>query len=642
MTAAPLADLLRAWRALTGVDLQYAETPSAQPSPGLSVALTYDGETLGELSLGELPPDLSPTQARGWLELCGQLLSAALGEKRVADGLADEVTLAWNQLTFLYEVLKINSPLSDPWENAEKLSRLASQVFLCRNAMIAFKNKNGLTYRSAAPLSDAEVQVYFDEVAQAGVVALREAQDGRPSFLGVKVPLATDGQAIIGLIGSEQGAFNAGDRQLAESLAEQIGTIMDNLTLQRQLTATLRLRHELEIAAEIQASLLPVRLPQPAGVELAGIVAPASRVGGDFYDVVELDDNSLGVIVGDVAGKGIPAAMFTTLVRTELRGQLLARSTPGLALRRTNAALQPDLERLETFATALALRLDPSTREVIYASAGHTTSLRWQVMSQSPTQLQSTALPLGILPDLKTSERIFTARPGDVIVLYSDGVTEAENAAGKVFGLEGLTDVLFAAHPASATAILQAILDGVAAHRGAQAVSDDLTVLVIKLHQPNPAQAYRPFVLPAELGQLKKLDELLRDVFDPPAMTPELETWRQEFLLAVTELSSNIIQHAYADQPGARLHGLFALHADRVTMDTIDSGEAFDMPPAPPGQPDPAHATGGALAEPPDAAALAEGGYGLRILHSAMDVVRYRRLFPNRNHWRLEKRLPPL
>ncbi len=624
--AAPLADLLHAWRAQTGIQLRYAETSAAQPRAALAVPLTYDGEVLGELSLAELPPDVPAAQARGWLELCGQFLAGALGEKRVADGLANEVTLAWNQLTFLYEVLKINSPLSDPWENAEKLSRLASQVFLSRNALIAFKDSDGLTYRSAAPLGDAEVQAYFDVVAQAGAVALLPAQGGQPSFLGVRVPLTTAGQAIIGMIGSEQGAFNAGDRQLAESLAEQIGTVMDNITLQRQLTASLRLKHELEIAAEIQASLLPTRLPQPPGIELAGVVAPASQVGGDFYDVVELDDGALGVLVGDVAGKGIPAAMFTTLVRTELRGQLLARTTPGLALRRTNAALQPDLERLETFATALALRLDPASREIIYASAGHTTSLRWQFSAHAPAQLQSTALPLGVLPDLKTNERIFTTRPGDAIVLYSDGVTEAENASGKVFGLEGLADVIFAAHPASAAAIVQAILDGVAAHRGSQTPSDDLTVLVIKLSEINPAQAYRPFVLPAELSQLQRLEALLRDVFDPPDLTPTLEAWRQEFLLGVTELSSNIIRHAYAGMPGFRMHGLFALYDDRVTVDTIDSGQAFEMPPSPPDQPDPA--------------ALPEGGYGLRIQHKAMDTVRYKRLPPNRNHWRLEKRFP--
>lgn len=628
MTASPLANLLYAWRALTGVELHYTAPPAAPASPALSAALTHEGEPLGALSLNELPPQLSPEQARRWLALCGQLLAAALGERRVADGLASEVTLAWNQLTFLYEVLKIYTPLSDPWENAEKLSRLASQVFLCRNAVIAFRDERGLMYRSAQPLDTAEVEAYFQTIARAGALALLPAREGAPSFLGVRVPLATAGQAIIGLIDSERGAFTAGDRQLAESLAEQIGTVMDNLTLQRELTASLRLKHELEIAAEIQASLLPSHLPQPPGIELAGNVTPAAQVGGDFYDVVELDDGALGVLVGDVAGKGIPAALFTTLVRTELRGQLLARSTPGIALQRTNTALQPDLDRLETFATALALRLDPNTREVTYASAGHTTSLRWQVALHSPSQLQSTALPLGVFPELKTSERFFTARPGDVIVLYSDGVTEAENADGKVFGLEGLADVLFAAHPAPADAIVQAILDGVAAHRRVQPPRDDVTVLVIKLGQPNPAQAYRPFVLPAELSQLSRLDALLADVFDPPVLTPALETWRHEVMLAVTELASNIIRHAYADMPGSRLHGLFALSGEWLTVDTIDNGHPFDAAQLPRG--------------PVDPQTLPESGLGLRVLYSVMDTVQYWRLPPNRSHWHLERRLPPV
>jgi sigma-B regulation protein RsbU (phosphoserine phosphatase) len=215
-----------------------------------------------------------------------------------------------------------------------------------------------------------------------------------------------------------------------------------------------------------------------------------------------------------------------------------------------------------------------------------------------------------------------------VIVLYSDGVTEAENAAGKVFGLEGLADVLFAAHPAPAGAIVQAILDGVAAHRRTQASRDDVTVLVIKLGQPNPAQAYRPFVLPAELSQLPRLDELLADVFDPPVMTPSLETWRHEVVLAVTELASNIIRHAYADMPGSRLHGLFALYDEWLTMDTIDNGHPFDAALTPHG--------------PVDPQTLPERGLGLPILYSVMNTVQYRRLPPNRSHWHLERRLPPL
>jgi serine phosphatase RsbU (regulator of sigma subunit)/anti-sigma regulatory factor (Ser/Thr protein kinase) len=623
MTPAPVTELLDAWRALTGVELRYTNS-LVQSSGELSTALSYEGEPLGALTLEGLPPGFTPAQAKSWLALCGKLLSAAIGEKRVANGLADEVTLAWNQLTFLYEVLKINTLSSDPWQSAEKLSQLASQVFLCRNALIAFRNHPELVYRSTLPLSPDEVLEYFEIVNQAGKVAV--LNDRRPTFLGVHVPLTTEGEALIGLIDSEQGQFNAGDRQLAESLAEQIGMVLDNITLQRKLTASLRLKHELEIAAEIQSSLLPTRLPQLPGIELAGLVAPASQVGGDFFDVVELDGGGLAVLVGDVAGKGIPAAMFTTLVRTELRGQLKAFSTPGVALQRTNAALQPDLDRLETFATALALNLDPATRAVSYASAGHTTSLRWQITTQSTVQLQSTALPLGIVPELKTGERIFTARPGDVIVLYSDGVTEAENASGKVFGMEGLADVLFAAHPAPATAILQTILDAVEAHRQGHPAKDDITVLVIKLSQPNPAERYRPFVLPAELSQLKQLEALLGEVLGSREADPALETWRQETLLALTELASNIIQHAYGDRPGSRLHGLLALYPDRLTIDTIDSGHPFETGPRFPGQLDFDH--------------LPEGGYGLPIIYSVMEMVRYKRLQPNRSHWHLEKQLP--
>ncbi len=627
MTVSLLDDIQPAWRQLTGTELHYQPASLPPPDTLWRVPLEYDGEPLGWLSLAAPPADDSGHAVQNLLTLAAQLIAAALGEQNIAHGLADEVLVAWNQIAFLYEVVKINSTNASSSEVAAKLSALAKDVFRCQNAFVAFRRQDQRVYRSAEPLNEAAIDDYFALLQQEKIVLL---SDRNPNFLGVRVTLTTPGEAIIGLIGSEIGEFKARERQLIEGLAEQIGTVLDSIALQRQLTAGLRLQHELEIAAQIQSSLLPNQLPQPSGYELAGVVVPASQVGGDFYDVVEIDADSLAILMGDVAGKGIPAAMLTTLIRAELRGQALAGISPGNAVARANRALEPDLNRLQTFATALVARLRPSQSTLTFASAGHTASFYWRSRSRASEELLSTALPLGVFPDSTRAEHVITMEEGDVLVLYSDGVTEAMNIFGRVFGWEGLELVLSVAHPAPADVIKHAILQAVQVHRSGQPMSDDLALCVLKKQAASSAaRAYQPFVMSADLGQLKALEQTFNIVFAPWAHRPDLETWRFEVELAVEEHVTNIIRHAYEQEPDRQLQGLFTLYADRLVVETMDGGVAFnpenldvEMP------------------HPTNVMDVPEGGYGLPLMRAVMDEVRYERQPTGRNYWRLERRLP--
>lgn len=630
MTVSLLDDLQPAWRQLTGTELHYQPAPLPLPDTRWRVPLEYDGEPLGWLSLAAPPAGYSEAATRHLLTVCAQLLAAALGEQNIAQGLADEVLVAWNQIAFLYEVVKINSTNASSHDVGAKLSALAKEVFRCQNAFVAFRNRGQRVYRSAEPLNEAAIDDYFALLAQEKIVLL---SDRNPNFLGVRVTLTTPGEAIIGLIGSEVGEFKARERQLIEGLAEQIGTVLDSIALQQQLTASLRLKHELEIAAQIQSSLLPAHLPQPDGYELAGVVVPASQVGGDFYDVVEIDADTLAILMGDVAGKGIPAAMLTTLIRAELRGQALAGVAPGNALARANLALEPDLNRLQTFATALVARLRPAQSTLTFASAGHTASFYWRAPVRASQELLSTALPLGVFPESTHAEHVITMEPGDVLVLYSDGVTEALNSVGQVFGWEGLELVLSVTQTAPADVIKQAILLAVEVHRGGQAMSDDLAVCVLKKQTVRDvslaARAYQPFAMSAHLGQLKTLERSFDHVLAPWAHLPEVETWRFEVELAVEEHVSNIIRHAYDGQSDRQLQGLFTLYPDRFVVETVDNGAAFDP--------------GYLEAEMPRATNVmeaAEGGYGLPLMRVVMDDVRYERQAAGRNYWWMERRTP--
>ncbi|MBP7691111.1 MAG: SpoIIE family protein phosphatase [Anaerolineales bacterium] len=626
-TAGLLEHVCATWQTLTGTPLAFTPPNDLPPDSPWRVALEHDGEAFGWLSVDRPPAQFTEDQIVAWLSLSGRLLATALGERHIAAGLGDEVLAAWNQLMFLYEVLKVNATKSSPEDVAARLSQLARGVFRCENAFVAWRDARRLLWRAAEPLAVEKIENYFDLLAQDAVVVIN---DSAPTFLGARVPLATAGEAIIGMIGSEAGEFKARDRQLADSLAEQIGTVLDNLALQAQLTASLRVRHELEIAAQIQASLLPTHLPQPAGLALAGVIVAASQVGGDFYDVVEPAPGQLVVLTGDVAGKGIPAAMLTTLIRAELRGQALAGIAPGEALARANRALEPDLNRLETFATALVAQLDLDAMQLRFASAGHTASLWWNAAAGAAETLLSTALPLGIFPESTRAEHHRAFEPGDVLVLYSDGVTEALNAEGALFGWAGLEETLQACHAAGAEAIRDALLQATEAHRRDQPLSDDLTLLVLK-RQPLTGErplAERAFVLPVDMSRLKTLEQLVEASLGDRLAEPDQETWRHEFGLAVVEHITNLMRHAYAGQPEGKIYGLFTRSAAALTLTTLDTGAPFDPARLPTGAP--RYQTWDELPE---------GGYGLPLIRAVMDEFTYERRAAY-NQWRLSRRLP--
>lgn len=613
------------WEDLTHTPLCYTPAHAPPPDAAWRVPLEHDGESLGWLSVERPATDLTENELVGWLTLCAQLLAEALGERDVAGGLADEVLTSWNQQSFLYEILKVNAARASTEDIAEKISLLAQGMFRCENAFLAFRDGARQVYRSARPLGVERVDEYFDLLAHATVLGLN---DGAPTFLGARVPLTTPGEAILGMLGAEQGEFKARDRQLAESLGEQIGTVLDNLALQRQRTASLRLEQELEIAAQIQSSLLPARLPQLAGFDLAGVIVPAYQVGGDFYDVVELGEGGLAILMGDVAGKGIPAAMLTTLIRAELRGQVLGGASPGMAIARANANLEPDLNRLDTFATALVARLQPYQQRLTFASAGHTASFYWRAALQSAEELLSTTLPLGIFQESLQAEQTLILRPGDLLVFYSDGVTEALGPDGSIFGWSGLKEVLQAVHTASADTIVQAVLQATDLHRRGRPLNDDLTLLVLKHDLPSHLQAQRVFVFPAEASYLRRLEELLRVVLDGAARHPAVE-WQLEFHLAMSEHVTNIMRHAYGLNASGRLYGLLSRYGDRVVLETVDTGRPF---------------TAEAWPEKPRAYTrwqdLPEGGYGLPLIRAVMDELHYERRGPGSNYWRLERKLP--
>jgi serine phosphatase RsbU (regulator of sigma subunit)/FixJ family two-component response regulator len=239
------------------------------------------------------------------------------------------------------------------------------------------------------------------------------------------------------------------------------------------------LKRELRLASEIQVSMLPAVLPRPAGLDIGARSIPAKAVGGDFFDVFALGAGRLGFAIGDVAGKGIPAALFTALTCALLRVEAMRTASPERVLWSVNRHL---LERNSRglFVTLLYGVLDEATRRVTYVRAGHEFPLLYDREGALVAIPEGRSLPLGLFSELTLEKRAVTLRSGDMLLLYTDGVTDARDERGELFGLERLERCLSFAIEERAQATCDRLVQTLRAYQGQAPQADDITLMVLR------------------------------------------------------------------------------------------------------------------------------------------------------------------
>lgn len=241
------------------------------------------------------------------------------------------------------------------------------------------------------------------------------------------------------------------------------------------------LERELAIARHIQLSLMPGSAPALAGVEVATAYRAAREVGGDFYDTYELParPGTLGVAVADVTGKGVTAALMMAFSRAILRSAAYNGSGPSDALRRTNRVLVNDV-RTGLFLTALVLELDASSGALRFASAGHEPPLLLRAGASEPIELPSGGAMLGLFDDPEPEELSVDLAPGDLVLAYTDGVTDALDSSGGRFGDARLRELVGRGGELSARDVVDMILGGVHGFAGGEPPADDITLVAIR------------------------------------------------------------------------------------------------------------------------------------------------------------------
>jgi serine phosphatase RsbU (regulator of sigma subunit) len=242
---------------------------------------------------------------------------------------------------------------------------------------------------------------------------------------------------------------------------------------------------ELEMARQVQLSILPREIPNVSGLEITGRYLPMSSVAGDFYDFLVVDDKHLGILIADVSGHGLPSALIASMLQNALAWERPHASDPGQVLSGLNRAING---RFDThFVTAAYLFVDLENGTVKYSGAGHPPLLLWQAKLQHATEYVENGFMLGPFPDASYTSVSFPLEQGDRVVMFTDGVTEAKNSSGDEFGVEGVRRILESKHCLSPGRFVDALLYGLSGwseHAIGSSQSDDITLLVIDFKSP--------------------------------------------------------------------------------------------------------------------------------------------------------------
>ena len=250
--------------------------------------------------------------------------------------------------------------------------------------------------------------------------------------------------------------------------------------LRRTTAEKERVEKELEIARGIQQSFLPEASPVIQGVELAALNLPAKEVGGDFYDFIPVGLSKWGLVIADVSGKGVPAALFMALSRTLVRVNVNDAITAAEAIRRSNDLIEEN-DRSNMFVTLFYGVLDPVKMTLTYVSAGHNPPFIIRKGATDIIMLKARGIALGVVRDIALEEKEIALDSGDVVVLYTDGVTEAVNDREEEFGQDRLKAIAEQARNLPASEIMQRIKDGVLEFSRGQPQFDDITLMVLKV-----------------------------------------------------------------------------------------------------------------------------------------------------------------
>lgn len=305
---------------------------------------------------------------------------------------------------------------------------------------------------------------------------------GARYLLGVPIEVESGPRGLIAVGDKESrrgvGPFLASDRRTLSLFANQAALALENARLHLQALEKERLEREMHLAAQIQRQILPKGAPVVPGYELIGWYRPARQVGGDYYDLFRREDGRVGLVLGDVSGKGMPAALMVSTLHSALRLLLDQTGFGPLMLERLNRHIG-ESSASNKFITMLLAELNPETGVLHYMNAGHNSGILLR-RDGGAEELKAGGVPLGLIPGARFQSSAVTLEPGELVCIYSDGITEAASPDDEEFGMERLIGLLRAERDRPLAELVEAIVHAVGEFSQGLPQGDDQTLVLLR------------------------------------------------------------------------------------------------------------------------------------------------------------------
>ena len=386
---------------------------------------------------------------------------------------------------------------------------------------------------------------------------------------------------------------------------------------QRIVAERERLLQEMRMARDTQMRLLPQQDPQVAGLNVSGVCIPAREVGGDYYDFMELPDGQLAIILGDVTGKGMQAALLMLMVKSCLYNQI-ERDPSTIAVMSALNRLLMALSQKHQMMTCFYCVYDPAQSTVVYSNAGHNYPYHYRQRNGQVAFLEDSELPLGAIPSVDYQERKITIEEGDRVYIYSDGIVEAQDSAGTLYGFPRFEEALGRAARAQPREAVALLVQEAKGFQGGALQSDDMTLVVLQATSGvarvvstrqtrwsgNPIELRLPSQLGAERAAMAAAAAVAQSMGFRLQRIDDVRT-------VVAEACINAAEHGNQLRPDALIHVLIEATDSQLLVVVSDSGSGF--------KPD--------VAEPDIAAAMrgeSKGrGWGIYLMERLADNVEY-------------------
>ena len=414
--------------------------------------------------------------------------------------------------------------------------------------------------------------------------------------------------------------FSNEELEMLITISHSAAIAIDTAQMHKIILKEETLERDLKLAREVQESFLPKKLPLIKNYKFAALNQPALGIGGDFYNFFKLPANMLGIVLGDVSGKGISASLFMARLTSDLQYYTLLYPEPKELLTQMNKVLY---ERTKSgmFVTLVYILLDTKENRFKIANAGHLSPIYSGTEGvKFLCHNEKKGPPLGIMEDIEYDQEIFELEKDSSVTIYTDGVIEAKNYNGKLFGLKRLIKRIETC-PRDPDIIIKNLIDKVDKFTITQGRSDDLTLLVFS---QNSKQKTQPVSLSIKSNpeNLKKIRNLMTKTLSKTKVSIQEA---QIIILAVNEACANIIKHGYKNDYNRTIDLTIKLEAKLLTIKIFDNGFKFDTN----------------SFEPRDVSEVKPGGLGVHIIKQVMDQVEYSQTSQGFNQIKMVKKLLP-